>query len=107
MIRKTKVTIPGFDQKWTKKLLAGLSEQGLSDFIADVDSVPDKDAMVALMAKSNKHMSSARRDMEDCMDLKMAKETVRDLSAPFKGVMNCQQAKIEYFLHMIAKKQWP
>lgn len=108
MARKKKVDpIPGFDPKWTKKLVTGLSEQGLADFLGDVDaiSVPggSKDEVVELMHQSNKHMSSARKDMEDSMELQDAKVEVKDLSEPFKAVITCQQAKIEYFLHVIAK----
>ncbi len=108
MARKKKADpIPGFDPKWTKKLLAGLSEEGLADFLGDIDKISSpggsKDEVVELMHQSNKHMSSSRRDMEDSMDLQSAKQEVKNISEPFKAVITCQQAKIEYFLHVIAK----
>jgi len=107
MARKKKIDpIPGFPPKWTKKLQAGLGEGGFGDFLGDVAHVKTKEKMIELMAESNKHMSSARKDMEDCMDLKMAKEEVKHLSEPFKGTISCQTAKIEYFLHVMEQRGW-
>lgn len=107
MAKKKKVNpIPGFPPKWTKKLQRGLSDQGLADFIANVDGVQTKDEMIALMAESNKHLSSARKDMAEDMNLKMAKEEVKTLSEPYRGVISCQEAKIEYFLFVMSQRGW-
>ena len=103
-MKKKADPIPGFPQKWTRKLQAGLSDQGLADFIAKIDGVHTKDDMIKLMAESNKHMSSARKDMDDDMDLKMAKEEVKTLNEPYKGVISCQMAKIEYFLYVVEQR---
>lgn len=105
--RKKKVDpIPGFPPKWTKKLQNGLSDQGLADFIAKVDTVKTKDEMIALMAESNKEISSSKKDMEDDLNLKLAKEQVKTHKEPYTGVISCQEAKIEYYLHVMAQRGW-
>ena len=88
--------IPGFPDKFTKKLPGGAT----GPFVVGVESM-DLDGMKSAMLTCEKEIDECERDMEDDASLTQAKEDVKALSGGYRDTLGCQKAKIKYLIHVM------
>jgi len=100
MAKKKKAPgIPGFPDKFTKKLPGGA--QG--PWVAGVETM-DLDAMKSEMLVCEKSIDEAEVDMGEDASLAKAKEDVKILAGAYRDVLGCQKAKIKYLIHVMKNR---
>lgn len=99
MAKKKAPGIPGFPDKFTKKLPGGA--QGT--WVTGVETM-DKDEMKGEMFICEKEIDEVERDMEDDASLAKAKGDVKTLAGGYRDTLACQKAKIKYILHAMKQR---
>ena len=95
MAKKKSPGIPGFPDKFTKKLPGGA--QG--PWVAGVETM-DENAMKDELLVCEKSIDETETDMGEDAALAKSKEDVKLLGGAYRDTLGCQKAKIKYILHV-------
>jgi hypothetical protein len=83
-----------FPKKWLKIL------EGMSDFKESADAAGVED-LKKIILTSEGNMFTINKAKDEDEKLNAAKEIIKDLSAPYKESLACQNCKIQYALFLL------